>query len=199
MQQPNGRGPFVLSVTSEDAHAFWAYMGAQTGGRVVDKRTAPEMQVIAEALGAAGLLTPEVFLEEYATTIGRTIYVSDLDALPPWDSILLAVHEHQHVIQYGARGPGFAWRYLSEPAYRTSAEVEAMRAAMEVDYVRRGATRAPRELAAGLRSYAVSPADVRTAERMLEQARVILGRGAPPTVEAARLAYPWLRSRSLVQ
>lgn len=189
----------MLAVTPQDSIDFWAYMCSQYGTQWVIKAEDPAMDWASQALETAGILPADVFLNHYATTIGRTIYlVRPPGTGDPWAEIVLCIHEHQHVVQHDRDPVIYEVRYLSEVAARVSYEVEAYRAGMEADYARRGAIRSPARTAKSLKNYGAGPVDQDVAQAQLEAAAVILFRGGGPTTEAARVGLAWLQGRGLV-
>lgn len=190
----------MLPVTPEDSIAFHWYLSDQVGARWHNKGDSEAMAWAAARLEDAGILSAEVFLNHYATTIGEDVFLtSPPGTRDPWSEIVLATHEAQHILQRARDPINYEIRYLSDVAARVSYEVEAYRAGMEVDYPRRGAVRSPAATARALQDYGASPHAQEIARIQLETAAGILFRGGGPTTEAARLAVPWLQSRDLLR
>jgi hypothetical protein len=187
----------VSEPTPERVREYFAYMIEKFGARVVDKRSAVEMQLAARVLRLLGILDADAFLHHFATTIGRRIYLpfdpgTPTDGWSLWGQIMVLAHECQHVAQYDALGPlRFTWQYLGSTAGRTKLEAEAYRCQLELQHWRTGQIPSPHDLAASLRSYAVTDADVRVAETMLAMSAESVKAGAVinPT---SRVAIDWL-------
>jgi hypothetical protein len=129
--------------------------------------------VAARVLRLMGVVDTDAFLHHFATTIGRRIYLpfdrgTPADGWSLWGQIMVLAHECQHVAQYDALGPlRFTWQYLGSTAGRTKLEAEAYRCQLELQHWRTGQIPSPHDLAASLRSYAVTDPDVKVAETML--------------------------------
>ncbi|NVJ28855.1 hypothetical protein HUW62_47460, partial [Myxococcus sp. AM011] len=55
--------------------AFYQHMQSRLRTKTANKADALEMQLAAEALQRMGILDRQRFLEKYATTVGRTLYL----------------------------------------------------------------------------------------------------------------------------
>src|SRR5688500_12457826 len=103
---------------------LWSHLANEFDTTIVEKASAPEMQVAAFALERIGVMNGEEFLRQYATTLGRRVYVPFRMGVPErgwtlWSQLTVAVHEHQHVVQLDEHGAiPFGVRYLT-PAGRT--------------------------------------------------------------------------------
>src|SRR5262245_36467716 len=106
------------------------------GTTVIDKRGAVEMRLVARALDALGILNRERFLDSFATTIRRRIYlpfeIGGGDQGDLWHQIVLCVHEHQHVVQHDRRGLRYEIAYLTDRTERARLEAEAYRCHLEL-------------------------------------------------------------------
>jgi hypothetical protein len=187
-------------VTPTVVRALWRYMMRLYKTNVFEKKRAPEMYLIAEALARLGVADREGFMKEWSTTLGRRIYVpfsigvaSGSDAL--WDQIVTAVHEHQHVVQYEADGVGFMGAYLLSDAARAKYETDAYRSNLEMHWWRYGELLGPEDLASKLRSYAVSEADIEVAAKTLKVSADAVRRGAIVN-ESSNVAIRWLNANA---
>jgi hypothetical protein len=189
------RSPWAPALTSGDAAGLWAHMTDHFGTRVIDKSEAVEMRLIARLLDALRIVDRERFLSNFATTIGRRIYlpfqIGRGDEADLWHQIVLCAHEHQHVAQHDRQGLRFELGYLTDRATRARLEAEAYRCHLELHYWRWGTLPDARELAERLGSYGCRPEDIDLAERMLRIWAVPIRHGAV-LGEASQVAIAWL-------
>lgn len=191
----------MTQLTPSLVSEFWQYMTSRYGASVVDKRNAAEMQVVSSLLGALGIVDRNSFLRHFATTIGHRIYVPfDIGIATAdwslWGQIMVCAHECQHIVQYDQLGPlKFAWQYVAKTAGRARLEAEAYRCQLELHFWRTGQVLSARDLAASLKSYGVTQADIQVAETILRMSGESVRRGAVinPT---SRAAIDWLSARA---
>lgn len=192
--------PKIWSLYGSDVESFWKYFCKKYGTRVVVKAEAVEMQVVAEALATMGIMNATRFLKDFTTTLGRNIYtpfipgncVSTADCI---SQIAICVHEHVHVRQF--KDPAYAAEYLGSSSKRALHEAEAYRASMEMLYLLSG--RMPRAdvLAAKLKNYACTSADVEVVRVYLRKAAIVVRGGGLVTPESI-VAKKWLMNKGLV-
>ena len=188
--------------TPETVRALWRHMTGLYGTRVVDKASAVEMRLAAFALGKMGVLDPEAFMRRYTTTVGRRIYVPFEVGRPDerhdlWSQVVVCAHEHQHVEQLLRDGwLRFAGRYLLSSAARAAYEAEAYRSNLELAFWRTGEVPDPGRLAARLRDYGCTGADVAMAQRMLELSAETVRRGGVAN-RASQKVIAWLEAHAL--
>jgi hypothetical protein len=191
----SARSPWQPTLAPGEVRGLWAHMADHFGTKVVDKRSALEMRLVARFLDAIGVLDRNDFLDGYATTIGRRIYlpfdVGVGDEAELWHQILLCVHEHQHVVQHDRRGIRYEIGYLTDRTERARLEAEAYRCDLELSHWRWGTLPDARELAEKLGSYGCRPTDIDLAERMLRIWSVPIRHGAV-LGEASQVAVAWL-------
>jgi len=191
----------VSQPTPEQVRAFYAHMLDRFGASVVNKQSAVEMQGVALLLAQLGILNQDAFLDRFATTVGRRIYVpfdvgEARDGWSLWSQIAVCAHECQHVVQYDRLRPlGFAWQYVATTAGRARLEAEAYRCQLELHFWRTGQILPAHELAASLQNYNVSDADVKTAETMLRVSGESVRRGAIVN-RASAVAIAWLNQHA---
>lgn len=175
---------------------LWDHMSDHYGSRVA-RKCAPEMQLVAGALETMGILGANEFLERYATTLGRTIYLPfeigvgnerELDS-----QIRLCAHEHQHVVQYLEGGPKFAWEYISDSARRAYYEADALRATMELHYWLYGEVPNVTMLAEGLKGYGCSQQDIIVCAQANLMVSKVIEQGGVGS-DAGKTAIEWLDS-----
>jgi hypothetical protein len=175
------------------------------------KNDAPEMQIVAQALGFAplfgvnGLPTQDEFLSTYYTTIGPVVYVPRADfGHAPLVRLAVKAHEVQHVVDWYKDPLGFPARYLAlfvnadggqlEP--RTIYETSAQAVAMHVQWLFTGELPAFEHLGQELaHGYGVGPAEVKLDAGLLEQAATSLNLGLPIT-EIGEEVRQWFLARA---
>lgn len=189
-----------MSDSAVDAHLvrrFYAHMLSVFDARLLDKRSAGDMRVVAGLLRAMGIVERDEFLQRYATTIGHRIYVPFEPGTPSgdwslWKQMTVLVYECEHVHQWDRLGSlRFSWQYLTSRASRARLEAEAYRSQMEMEWWRYRRLLDPRSLAALLVHYGVEDADVKVAEVALRASAEAVRRGAVINRSSAR-AIRWL-------
>ena len=105
--------------------------------QVTSKADAEEMQAIGWALGLMGILDQDTFMQRFATTVFDNIYLpftpGDFSKVGAQSQVILAVHEHEHVVQYRREGPlDFCGSYLAQQSARAHWEAEAYRSSVEM-------------------------------------------------------------------
>jgi hypothetical protein len=180
---------------------FWAFMTRRFRTRAVVKADAVEMRAIGAALDAMGVADKRDFMNRFATTVGRRIYLpfTPGEDTSTWDlaeQLNTCAHEHQHVVQYDRDGAlRYGYRYLRNDAARAQYEAEARTTELEIHFWRFGSI--PRlELAIqGLASYSLGKSDIAAALATLRSNAEAVKRGAVLT-EAGRVAIDWLNDHA---
>jgi len=189
----------MAELTSDLVRRFWHHMAARFRAQIVPKASAAEMQIVSELLNRMGIADKDDFMRRFATTIGRRIYLpfAPGDVSPGWgllSQVETCVHECHHIVQYDSLGPPmFVYQYVVSKARRALLEAQAYRTNLEMRFRLTGQMLDPASLAASLRSYDVSEADVLVATRILAAAVPTIRAGGvmgPACSEAQR----WLRS-----
>ncbi len=187
--------------TPELVRSFYDFMTDRFRSKVVDKTNAIEMQVVAFALGRAGVVDQHEFLRHYATTIGRRVYTPYEVGIPSdgwdlWSQIVVCAHKHQHIVQYDEAGPiGFTVHYLGSNAERSRYEADALRTNMELHFWRYRQVPSVQALASGLQGYGLNDQDVSVAETILRSSMEPVRRGAIVNY-ASRVAIDWLNGHA---
>lgn len=189
--------PWNLELSAQDTRVFWAEMCEAFGTRVIQKESAWEMRASGRVLGALGVMPREVFMRRYTTVWGGRIYpcfdLGQGDAHARWGQVVVCVHEHQHVVQFKARGFGiYAARYMADSRFRASMEAEAYLTQLELNFWRNGVMPDAQRLANGLEAYGCRVSDVRHAQRILEDGARALMQGARGLTQANQWALSWL-------
>jgi hypothetical protein len=181
-----------------DVRALWRHMAECYDTRVIHKRDAAEMKVVARVLDALGILDRDRFLATFATTIGRRIYlpfeIGEGDAAALWQQVVLCAHEHEHVVQHDRHGLRYEWSYLTSRAARTRFEAEGYRCHLELDFWRWGTMPSPESLAGKLAAYGCTADDIAVATKMLSIWAVPIRHGAVLGA-ASRTVIDWLAER----
>jgi hypothetical protein len=167
---------------------------------VVAKTDAVEMRAVAAALDAMGVADARKFMSQYATTIGRRIYVpfvpGDDGTWDLWEQLRTCAHEHQHVVQLDRDGAlRYGYRYLRSDAARAQYEAEARTTELELHYWRFGTIPRLETLVEGLRSYSLGEADLEATLVTLRSNAEAVRRGAVLT-KAGRVAVDWLNDHA---
>lgn len=189
-----------MNQTEQLVKDLWAFLQKKYGTQVVNKATAPEMVLIADALHLMGIADKDVFLTQFTTTLGKTIYVPyevGVESLehPLLEQLITGVHEHQHVIQMLTNGTRFVTSYLLDTTWRAAYEAEAYRVSMTMFYHLTGMMLDPQDLAALLKAYGTTTADQEFVAEYLRLSLPTIQAGGVPD-EASRVALDWLRQNS---
>ena len=189
-------GRAFVDITPEQVWGLWRHMQTRFGTKVVNKESALEMQLVAQALDAIGLQSRERFLRSFTTTVGRHIYTPFEVGVPQggwdlWNQVVVCAHEHQHVIQHDREGLAFEVAYLADPAARARFEVEAYRSTLELYFWRYGTTPSTRRIAQALAGYGCRREDIEVSARSLALMATAVRTGAVLN-EASQVALAWL-------
>jgi len=133
----------MKELTAANVTLLWYHLSKRYGSKVASKASSELMQKVAWALDLMGIMDNEKFMEQYATTIFDTIYlpfnVGDFAEVGPASQVVLAVHEHVHVMQCAREGSlEFCASYLALKSGRAHWEAEAYCASMQMIYYLNG-------------------------------------------------------------
>lgn len=189
-------GAVFQDVKPEEVWAFWRFMQDHFRTSVINKKSALEMQLVAQALDALGIQSRERFLKNFTTTIGRRIYTPFEVGSPKggwdlWHQVVICVHEHQHVVQHDREGLSYEVSYLADRAARARWEAEAYRSNLELAYWRTGATPSAQRTASVLKDYGCRPEDVEVTAKSLALSAISVKKRAVIN-EATYVALGWL-------
>lgn len=190
----------TAAVTPAVVAGLWAHLQAHYGTTIIAKDDDAGMKRVATVLDALGVLDRERFLREYATTIGRSIYLPFVpgEATPAWDlwtQLTIGVHEHQHVVQHVRDGLAFEVEYLVDSSARARHEAEAYLTQLELHRWRFGEMPPPRRYAEKLAAYACTETDILWAAQYLTLAAAAISAGGRVT-EAGAVAISWLEANA---
>lgn len=185
-----------LEIQPDDVRGLWKHMQEHYGTRIVTKADAKEMQAIGTLLDTLGILDKEKFLRDYATTIGKAIYVPFELGIPQpgwdlWQQAVAAAHEHQHVVQHVRDGLAYEVGYVTDTSARARHEAEAYLANIECHRWRFGTIPTPRRFAERLAHYGCTDQDILWAAKYLTLAAETVRLGGVVT-EAGAVALDWL-------
>ena len=184
--------------TSIEVKAFWAAFQAKYKTKVIPKSDSTWMQGISLFLDAIGVLDKNAFMNNYSTTIHRTIYIPFSIGVARkgqtlWQQMVTCVHEHQHVIQCDKEGMlVFDANYLTQQERRALYEAEAYRCNMEMYYWRTKEILSPEMLAAKLANYGCNATSIKLAETSLTSAAQTIIKGGGITTEASKFGIGWI-------
>lgn len=187
-------------LTPDQTVALWQHMQRTFGSRVEEKQDSKVMQLAAVMLDALDIQDREQFMRDFVTTLYRTIYIPfNLGVAGRWDlwsQVRVCVHEHQHIVQGEREGwVVFSSRYLTSPSFRAGYEAEAYGCDLEMEFWRTGTIISPATLAASLKNYGCSPADVEMAEEMLSMRAAVVEQGVVEN-RASIAAIEWLTANA---
>lgn len=170
-----------MGPTTQEVIRLWQHFQDVFETRIENK--AESIMVIgAEILSGLEIQDKKTFLENYTTTIGKTIYTPFTVGTPHprwslWEQMMVCVHEHQHVYQYKAFKEDFFARYIFSTACRSRFEVQAYISNAAMTYWRTGRVIVAAELAGRLRAYGCSPDDIMVATRAIVSAEETIKQG----------------------
>jgi hypothetical protein len=161
------------------------------------KQTSWLMRIVALVLALTKVMPRQRFLNRFATTVGRTIYVPDRDGAVRnllWEAAL-CVHEHVHVRAWSWR---FMWRYATQPMWRAMYEAQAYRANIALRYWYAGDWLDIKDLAAKIgTNYGCGNGGVELAYRVFDNERneLLQGHITCPVVQQALI---FMRQRGVL-
>jgi hypothetical protein len=189
----------LMNITSNLVIELWEYMEEAYGSRRVNKSNAPEMEMVANFLDGLNILDKNAFLEDFTTTIARTIYIPfEVGVAEPGRSLLsqigTCIHEHQHVVQFIRDGVTFMADYVTYTAKRAAYEVDAYRCNLEMYYLLTKTIPDTDAVAEQLHHYGCTELDIQVSAKALGMiARTIKMGGL--TSEAGITAARWLTAK----
>ena len=182
---------------------FWRDSAAHHGTRARLKARSLWMKLVALVLHTLRILPRQRFMERYTTVMFRTIYTPFTPGVASsahdlWSQIVIATHEHQHVLQAKRDGPlRFSAAYLLSGRHRARLEAEAYCCNMELDWWFCGRHRDPRELAEGLVDYGCNQRAIAEARAILDACARRLADTGEVRTRSARWTIDWLSGRGV--
>jgi hypothetical protein len=176
---------------------FWAYMTKKFDAKIVTKNDSSFMSAISVFLSLIGVMDKKYFMENCATTIGRTIYLPFEIGVgnSTWSllkQVLVCAHEFQHIVQVDKEGKlKFSTNYLMYKRKRAKYEADAYRCDMEIYYWLTGYLYDPVKLANRLKGYNVNESDIEFCVNFFEASAMTIAQGGIIS-EASQVAIEWL-------
>lgn len=164
------------------------------------KQNSALMQAAARLMQAFGYVqSGDTFLNRYATTLGRNIYLpwkigaADVDY---WGQMITICHEHEHVAQFRSGQLGLT--YLLNSSKRARLETDAYRTQLELEFWRYQRVRLPVDkFLDALRFYKVNRRDLDEAYARITSMIESTNAGVVAT-KAGQRAIEWLDNRFAV-
>ena len=184
---------------------LWRHLREHYNSTVVAKDKSAVMKAAAVLLDTLNIQDRDQFMQQFVTTLYRTIYVpfaigDEGSGWSLWSQIRVAVHEHQHIEQGDRDGwPTFSTRYLTSGSWRASYEAEAYGSDLEMDWwYRRGGFDLSKWIGGrvqSLKSYGCKQVDIDMAENILSIRAKTVRLGGIET-QGAQLAVSYLEART---
>jgi len=192
-------------LTQKLTQDFWSHMLKEFDASVVQKGDSDLMKVVGTVLDAFGVQDKEQFMQDFVTTLGRTIYCPfkigiESDKWPAWTvwaQVRVCCHECGHVVQGNREGwATFDSRYVTSSSFRAGYEAECYGIDMEMEFWRLGTSgfdpfRFAQERPLSLKNYGCKEADIEQAQQQLAIRAGLVAQGVVET-KAAQVAIPWL-------
>lgn len=162
-----------MNATFDQAWALVRHLSKVFDSRVAQRTDAPEYQLVRHVVEAAtlGKVDIEELLENYSQTIGPLVYLAPKHTADPDLLMSVAVHEHEHVVQWQRDHLRMSWLYITETEGRAAYEAKAYASQMEFQHARFGAVPSLEELTLPLEgaAYMLGHDDIKLARGMLVQ------------------------------
>jgi hypothetical protein len=176
-------------------------MQKEFNASVVQKGDSGLMEVVGTVLDAFNIQNKDQFMNDFVTTLGKTIYVTfkigvETPRWPLWNQARVCGHECQHIVQGSREGwATFDSRYVTSPSYRAGYEAECYGVQMEMEWWRLGSHRFDpykfaQEQPLSLKNYGCKEADIEQAIQMLTIRAGIVSQDVIET-KAAQVAIAW--------
>ncbi len=177
---------------------MWKDLAQAHHARLLLKSRSLLMRLAGAFLAALRIQKPGEFIQHYATTIGRRIYLpfepGDAKACPLWHQVVLCAHELRHVEQFQREGfIRFATKYLLFPSARARYEADALQCNVELFWLRTGQLPNLENMAHSLTGYAFTKKAQALVFSLLQQSAQRILKGQFQDF-ASRSALAWLAS-----
>lgn len=191
---------YYTKLSSDLVKAFWKHMSNLYGTRITNKSDSNFMKLISQFLDIMKIQDKAMFMNNYATTIGKTIYLPFEigEVSGKWDlpkQMSICPHEHQHVQQYLRHGFAYNFKYLTNSSDRARYEAEAYSTNIDMHYWYTGKLLNAHDLANKLFNYGCNLADVEMAEKLLKSYSFVTAYGGL-TTEASVRAIRWMNDNA---
>lgn len=183
-------------LTPEMVVKFHTYMCKKYGMNIVDKENAWEMELVGKFLDMMGIQDEDVFLSNFATTIGNRIYLPyevGGDEIPLDAQVETLNHELHHKRQMD-RDSLFILKYPLDKDYRAYKEARALTTNLEMHWWYCGKLYNTDLLAESLRNYALEDKHIRVVRKHLKiHAAIVKQGGVENTI--SKQSIKWLNSQ----
>lgn len=189
------------------AQELQAHLTEKVGVAFLPKETSKEMQLIATGMDLGGLFIDgipagKVFMEDFATTLAKNVYIPKSIRNNPLALIEVSTHEAEHGYQWDDTHVEFAWFYLTDPVACAQFETDAYASGIATRCWLTG--QAPKEsipwvLDNLVKSYRLKPESRPYAETALKShfasvsSGVYMTRSGRLATEFLNSKYPWLK------
>ena len=163
----------------------WQYFTTKYQTKRYFKTNSKLMKVLSLIIPKLTRISKQRFMDFFTTTLGSKIYTAE--ALTPRKesnakkeqravhSIIVAAHEHVHVLQFRQGRIKFVWRYLTSSLYRALYEAEAYRVNLLLDPKLLGGGLGEATILTRLLNYGCSSSDLKQAHAYLASYATKLG------------------------
>ncbi len=149
----------MKNITPYMVREFHERMARRYRATIIHKPSAMEVRAIAWALDAVGIADKAWFLNHFAMTIGRRVYV-------PWEAGVgtlknrayqcrVLTHEMRHVTQAKGNIGRYMALYAALPSFRASKELDAMKCDLEMHFAIYGKPMSVAKLTKTLKYYKI--------------------------------------------
>lgn len=187
-----------MPITSQLVKDFYGAACTKYGASVVNKTNSDFMRIIGSFLDGIEVLDKELFMKQFTTTIGTTIYTpyeigvdGGTSGYDLWDQVKIAVHELTHVMQYRTYPVKFMVLYLASPSDRATYEAEAYAADLQLYYWKYGKSYDTAQRAQSLLHYGLKQDHCTYVAQYLDVHADIFAQGGASS-EIATWAATWL-------
>lgn len=187
-----------MPITSQLVKDFYGVACTQYKANTTSKSNSDFMKLIGSFLDGIGVLDKELFMRQYTTTIGTTIYTpyeigvdGGPDGYDLWDQVKVLVHELTHAVQYRTHPAKFLVLYLASPSDRATYEAEALAADLQIYWWMYGRGYDTKQRVRTLLNYGLKQGHCDYAAQYLDVHNDIFAQGGTSS-EIATWAASWL-------
>lgn len=185
--------------TKQETLDFFGHMTRIYRIKIIDKRSAPEMKIVAWFLDRAKIIDRRNFMKYYSVLLGNKLYlpftpgdINDPD-FPLSNQCATIIHECQHREQQFKKGVfRWVWEYATSSARRAAYEIEAYRTNMEIHFWYTGRILDPFRLGRILGNYSCTSRDIRIAQTSLARHAPYIKQGLIASAATVK-ALDWIR------
>ncbi len=185
-----------MNITSQVVKDYFEELSTK-GIKIVYKKRSYFIKLIAWFLNFFRILSKEIFMNYFSTTIGNTIYTNFKTGDPLYSfvsQLFLAAHEHTHVLQYRKEKFIFFLKYIFSSSSRAKYEAEAYTANIELHYFLFKEIIDVNYFADSLKYYKCSKKDIEKAINILNKNISLIKEGKIIS-ESSKEIIAWLNNR----